>query len=527
MKRTKREQLEIFYDEQVWDHQTLDEFIQEKVRQYPEKIALIDREFEFTYQEMYDEINHFAYKFYQDGIKPDDKVLIQLPNCFEFIFVLFALFKIGAIPVLALATHRKVEIKGVLEASGAVAYIAKDKYLGFSYSQLINEIEGELGCQINQYILGNSKQYKNFYSANRNDYDYRYSEELIKPSYNNTALLLLSGGTTGIPKLIPRRHCDYIYVAKQCAQRCGLDEHSTYLVALPIAHNFPLGCPGIIGTLAVGGTIVICSVTSPDEIFPLIDEQDITHLALVLSLAKMCLDYQKDNDEDDISSLKLIQVGGALLDSFTAQKIEEQFECKLQQVYGIAEGLICMTDKQDGNEVTYHTQGTPISEYDEIKILDDSGKEVQQGEYGELYVRGPYTIYNYEHAPHIKCVDDDMYFMTGDKVKQQPDGNFRVVGRIKEMINKSGEKILPNELEDVILGHPNVDEVKVIGVPDEVVGEKICVCIKENTNINLNELRNYLQQQGIANFKLPDLIKKVPVWPLTTFGKIDVNRLKE
>ncbi|MHB2122962.1 AMP-binding protein [Staphylococcus lugdunensis] len=94
MKRTKREQLEIFYDEQVWDHQTLDEFIQEKVRQYPEKIALIDREFEFTYQEMYDEINHFAYKFYQDGIKPDDKVLIQLPNCFEFIFVLFALFKI-------------------------------------------------------------------------------------------------------------------------------------------------------------------------------------------------------------------------------------------------------------------------------------------------------------------------------------------------------------------------------------------------------------------------------------------------
>nr|MDK7246195.1 AMP-binding protein [Staphylococcus lugdunensis] len=255
MKRTKREQLEIFYDEQVWDHQTLDEFIQEKVRQYPEKIALIDREFEFTYQEMYDEINHFAYKFYQDGIKPDDKVLIQLPNCFEFIFVLFALFKIGAIPVLALATHRKVEIKGVLEASGAVAYIAKDKYLGFSYSQLINEIEGELGCQINQYILGNSKQYKNFYSANRNDYDYRYSEELIKPSYNNTALLLLSGGTTGIPKLIPRRHCDYIYVAKQCAQRCGLDEHSTYLVALPIAHNFPLGCPGIIGTLAVGGAI--------------------------------------------------------------------------------------------------------------------------------------------------------------------------------------------------------------------------------------------------------------------------------
>lgn len=120
-----------------------------------------------------------------------------------------------------------------------------------------------------------------------------------------------------------------------------------------------------------------------------------------------------------------------------------------------------------------------------------------------------------------------MYFMTGDKVKQQPDGNFKVVGRIKEMINKSGEKILPNELEDVILGHPNVDEVKVIGVPDEVVGEKICVCIKEDTNINLNELRNYLQQQGIANFKLPDLIKKVPVWPLTTFGKIDVNRLKE
>ena len=525
LKMNKRQQLEDYYDQYVWKHQTLDEFIVEKAQRYAKNIAIIDEDIEITYEDLIVEIENYACEMQVNGLKKGDKVLVQLPNCIEFIIIIFALFKIGAIPILALATHRKNEIKGIIQKSDAVAYIAKKYYLGFLYEPFIEEIEIEINCKLDKYILESTKHYKNFYSKTRNDYVYQLNAEQ-QERYKETALLLLSGGTTGIPKLIPRRHCDYIYAAEQSAKRSLLGEDAIYLVALPMAHNFPLGCPGIIGTFSVGGTVVICNITSPDEILPLIEEQKVTHTALVPSIAKLCIDFHKQYSVYDISSLKLVQVGGAPLDTYTSMQIEEQLDCVLQQVYGIAEGLISMTSPTDYKDIIYETQGTPISEYDEIKIVDEQDEEVDEGNCGELLVRGPYTIYNYFNAPHMYCVDKDMYFKTGDKVCKQHNGCYRVVGRIKEMINKSGEKILPNELETILLTHKQIKDVKVIGLKDDRVGEKICVCVDKNANVSIHELRKYLKQQGIADFKLPDCLKKVNDWPLTSLGKIDVKKLK-
>ncbi|HDD0428227.1 TPA: AMP-binding protein [Staphylococcus aureus] len=526
MENHKIIELEKYYDENVWKHKTLDEYLEGKVEQYSKNIAVIDGDIEITYEELSEEINNYAIEMQRDGIKENDKVVIQLPNCLEFIFVIFALFKIGAIPVLTLAKHRKIEIKGIIENSKAVAYIAKSNYLGFSYEEFINDIEAEIDFNLKKYILGPTQEYKNFYKLNRNDYVYQLEECLDKARYKSMGLLLLSGGTTGVPKLIPRRHCDYIYVAEQCAKRCLFDENVKYLATLPIAHNFPLGCPGIIGTFSVGGTVVICKITSPDEMFPLIEERKVTHMALVPSIAKLCIEFYKYDSDYDINSLKMIQVGGALLDLYTAKDIEDKFGCILQQIYGIAEGLICTTEATDSKEIIYETQGKPISEYDEIKIVNEFGIEVDDGEFGELLVRGPYTIYNYYNARQIGCVDEELYFMTGDKVCKKTNGRYKVVGRVKEMINKSGEKILPIELESILLEHSLVDEVKVIGLQDDVLGEKICVCLKSKEDISLHEVRTYLKTKGLAEFKLPDIIKKIDEWPLTSFGKIDNKKLK-
>lgn len=526
MNNILKKELENFYDQEVWGNYTLDEYLEEKSKLYPQNLAIIDGDIKITYETLTKVIKNYANRMVSDGIKEGDTVIVQLPNCLEFVFVIFALFKIGAKPVLTLANHRKLEVKGVIKNSQAVAYIAKSNYLGFSYENFIREIESEMNYKIKKYILGDTNEYKNFYNLKRNDYFYQ--QEFIHSinHYKDTALLLLSGGTTGIPKLIPRRHCDYIYVAEQSAKRCLLDENTIYLASLSMAHNFPLGCPGIIGTFSVGGTVIICNVTSPDEIFPLIEDNSVTHTALVPSVAKMCIDFYKNNPDYNISSLKLIQIGGSLLDSYTGKEIVETLKCTLQQVYGIAEGLICMTSPKDEDEIIYETQGTPISEYDEVKIVDENGNEVAEGEFGELYVRGPYTIYGYYNAPNIKCVDDNMYFMTGDKVCKYKNGRYKIVGRIKEMINKSGEKILPSEIENLLLTHNHIDDVKVIGIEDEIVGEKICVCLKNETNLNIIELRTYLKNHGLAEYKLPDCIKTVKEWPLTSFGKIDIKKLK-
>lgn len=263
-----------------------------------------------------------------------------------------------------------------------------------------------------------------------NDNNYIYQK--IEVDYKNIGLLLLSGGTTGIPKLIPRRHCDYLYVAKKTSIRSGMDRSSIYLAALPMAHNFPLCCPGILGTFAVGGKVVVCEVTSPDEILPLIEEEKVTITGFVPAIANICMDYLQYEDYD-LSSLKILQIGGSVLEPWLAEKIEETFNVKLQQIFGIAEGLILTTSIDDDEKTVWQTQGKPISEHDEILIVD--------------------------------------------KARKLKDGNYQIAGRIKEIINRAGEKITPLELEEILLTYDCINSVQVLGVPDKLHGEAIAVFI--------------------------------------------------
>lgn len=517
--------LEKFYAENVWKHMTLGELLTTRSEKYGEKIAIIEGERKVSFKEFEEITNRYANGFLKEGFMKGDKILLQFPNSIEFIIIAFALFKIGVIPIMALPAHRKTEIKGIIEISKAKAYIAKDKYLGFSYVGMIREIINENKLNLNVFIVGENEEFRNFDEIETD----KFKEKVINLDYRDIGLLLLSGGTTGIPKLIPRRHCDYIYVAEYAGKRCRLNEESIYLAALPIAHNFPLGCPGILGTLFYGGTIVICPNTSPDEIIPLIEKENVTITGLVPTMANMCIEFL-DMEEYDISSLEIIQIGGSVLDHITAEKIEKGFSCKLQQIFGIAEGLISTTSLDDDDSIVYRTQGKPISEYDDVLIVDEEGKELPIEEYGELIVRGPYTIYGYYNLEEINktCITEDCYFKTGDKARKLKNGNYQIVGRLKEIINRAGEKITPTELEKILLTHDKIEEVQVVGIPDQILGEKIGVFVLAGDNeITLNEIRTFLKEHGVAHFKLPDLVKKVEAWPLTSVGKISKETLRK
>lgn len=520
-----KEKLEDFYDKEVWNHLSLGDFLTKVSEKYGEKIAIVEEDNKYSYKDIEIISKKYAKGFLREGFKRGDKIVLQLPNSAELIFVIFALFKIGVVPIMSLPAHRKTEISGIIELSEAKAYIAKDRYLGFSYVNMIREIIGENNLDIKVFIQGDNEEFRQLTEMKEDE----PIEDNESVDYKELGLLLLSGGTTGIPKLIPRRHCDYLYVAEYSGLRCGLNEESIYLAALPMSHNFPLGCPGIMGTLFYGGKIVICPTTSPDEIIPLIEEERVTITGLVPAMANMCIEFL-EMDEYDISSLKLIQIGGSVLDHITAKKIERGFSCKLQQIFGIAEGLISTTSLDDDSETIYNTQGKPISEYDEALIVDEEGKELPVEEYGELIVRGPYTIYGYYNLDEINktCITEDCYFKTGDKARKLKDGNFQIVGRLKEMINRAGEKITPTELEEILLTHDKIEEVQVVGIPDQILGEKIGVFVLAGDNeITLNEIRTFLKEHGVAHFKLPDLVKKVDAWPLTSVGKISKETLRK
>src|SRR5439155_21812384 len=225
----------------------------------------------------------------------------------------------------------------------------------------------------------------------------RAAADAEPPDAADGALLLLSGGTTGLPKLIARTHDDYAYNFSASAEVCRLGADSVYLVALPAAHNFPLACPGMLGTFSVGGRVVMTASAKAEDTFARIEAEGVTITALVPTLVIRWLDAP-ERARFDLSSLQVLQVGGARLNPETARRVGPELGCRLQQVFGMGEGLLNYTRLDDPDEIVIETQGRPLSPADEVLVVDTDGDPVADGEPGELLTRGPYTIRGYYRA---------------------------------------------------------------------------------------------------------------------------------
>ncbi|MCG7409839.1 salicylate synthase [Paenibacillus sp. ACRRX] len=505
-----------------WEPRTLGQQLRAWAERYQSRIAVVEENVSLTYRDLDHKVDELASGFVHLGIKKGDNVVVQLPNRISFMLTCFALFRVGALPIMALPAHRESELDGIFILAKPVAYIIPTTYLGFDYTQMADKL-AQKHPSIKFIVTDGISQN----GVNLADISMP-SIELESPSYRDTALLLLSGGTTGTPKLIPRTHTDYIYNAKAAAERSGLNADSVYLAVLPIAHNFPLCCPGILGTLSVGGKVVMCQTTSCEEAFPLIAKERVTITALVPAIVQLWLEVLEWDRSSDISSLKVLQVGGSMLDPTVANRIMTEMTCKLQQVFGMAEGLICCTSLTDSDAIIQSCQGRPLSAHDEIRIVDENGEPVADGAYGELLVRGPYTISGYYRAPEQNRSDftADGYYRSGDKARITPEGNIQIGGRIKEQINRAGEKIMSSEVESYLRLHPAIKDAAVITLPDPHLGEKSCAYLMtDNEDLGLVDIYTFLNEMGVARYKMPDQIKLIHAWPLTSVGKVDKRKL--
>ncbi len=344
------------------------------------------------------------------------------------------------------------------------------------------------------------------------------------------ALFLLSGGTSGPPKLIPRTHADYAYQLRASAALCGVGPHSRYLCALPMGHNFALACPGVLGTLRAGGTAVLAPAPTPEECFPLIERAGVTVTSLVPPLVPLWLDAAEWTDSD-LSSLALLQVGGSRLDPATAERVADGLGCALQQVYGMAEGLLNFTRPGDPEEEVLHTQGRPLSPADEVRVVREDGTDAAPGEVGELYTRGPYTLRGYYRADALNRLrfTEEGYYRSGDLVRRTAAGNFEVVGRTNDVVNRGGEKVPCQEVEEHLLADPRIVSAAVVALPHPLMGEQTCACVvfRDEAELTLRQVQAVLRERGVAAYKLPDRLVALPGMPLTGVGKIDKRALRE
>jgi 2,3-dihydroxybenzoate-AMP ligase len=303
------------------------------------------------------------------------------------------------------------------------------------------------------------------------------------------------------------------------------------LLVLPIAHNLPLACPGIQGYFFVGGTVVLHANTRPNEMFDLIQKHGVTHLKVVPALLIRLI-----NDPSiglyNLDTVRLIQSGGQRMQPEVRLRTRELFRnAFVQENFGMSEGLLMFVRSSDPDIVKMETCGRPVCADDEVILIDDEGNEVPDGEVGELACRGPYTLRGYYGVPEYNArqFTPEGFYRSGDLMRKHPSGNYVVEGRKKDLINRGGEKISAEEVENLILMHPAVVNVACVPMPDPMMGEKMCayVILKPGARLELAELVDFLKAQEIARFKMPERLELVNDFPVSTFGKVSKKALGE
>ncbi|WP_462164673.1 (2,3-dihydroxybenzoyl)adenylate synthase [Pseudoalteromonas xiamenensis] len=517
-----------------WTDEELSLILERQVRDNANGVAIIDGTREKTYACLDKASTQLAGYLHAQGVRAGDTAIIQLPNCYEFYVVFFALQKLAVLAVNALMNHNQVELLQYAEALNPTLVIADAKHPLFGTNDFTQTLQAKANNLQHVLLNGPSNWARNLVEKLHASACINHHAALPFRKHNadHVAFFQLSGGSTGTPKLIPRTHNDYFYSVRQSVDVCQWSPSTRYLCALPAAHNFPLSSPGALGVFYAGGTVVCAPDPSPSSCFPLIERHRVTWTALVPPAATLWLD-SKERCHADLSSLDVIQVGGAKLSAAVAARLEEELGVLLQQVFGMAEGLVNYTRLDDDAWTRHHTQGRPMSDADRVQIVDEHNQPVAVGETGLLTTKGPYTFRGYLNAPvhNLLAFTPDGFYRSGDLVKQTASGYLIVEGRDKDQINKGGEKIAAEELENHFLAHPAVHDCAVVAMPDTLLGERICAFIVKREQdaepVSRASLARYIRGVGLANYKIPDRIEFVDVLPKTNVGKVDKKALRE
>ncbi|MFI9503024.1 AMP-binding protein [Nocardia sp. NPDC052566] len=506
----------------------------EWAEEYGRKVAVRDGARVLSYHELAYRADALGYVMATRGLGPGARVLFQLPNGWELVVALLACQRIGVAPILTLTAHRAHDLARIAEIVDISAIFTVDSYKGHDHQADAVGIAQRAGRACPVFVAGASLRASSIDLWRACDYSAADIEPIRRaldrraPAIDDDAVVLLSGGTTGRPKLVPHTHRDYAFAFTACAAASGVDDSTIFLAVLPVSHNFSLASPGILGVLDAGGTVVLGRSPSPDPAFEAIGRHAVTMSAIVPAVARRWLEYAESSTSAvrrSLSTLRVLQIGGAVTPPDLAARVEAELDVTVQQVYGMSEGLVCMTALDDPAEIKHHTQGTPVGAGDEVRIAGD-------GAIGEVLTRGPSTVRGYLLGPARvggPAFTGDGWYRTGDLARKRSDGRIEIAGRIKDLVNRGGEKISVVEVETLLLGLTGVTNAAAVSLPHPELGECVgaaLVCAADTT-VDLVDVRKYFAEHGIAAHKAPDAVFVVDGIPTTGMGKVDRTALRE
>lgn len=514
-----------------WKDQPLGEVMRQWMRAHADRVA-IRHPVRWTYAELDARAERLARNLFALGIGPRTRVVVHLPNVPEFVELYLALQYLGAIPLMALPAHREHEIAHYVEFIEADAYAIPASFGSFDFLEFARKIKTGSPHLRHVLVAGGAPGDEGFVSitelAEREPELPLSALDALDLDPEDPCVCQLSGGTTGIPKVIPRSHNDYAYNSHLIGSVNDIRPDDVLLVAAPIGHNFPLASPGIQAFFEWGASIALVTTPRASEALPVIESCRVTHLEVVPAMITAWLNDVRLEDHDR-SSVRVINSGGQKYQRETKLRSEAAFpNAKVQEVFGMAEGLLMISRLDDPDEVRHETVGRPICPDDEVFLVDGSGEPVPEGEIGELICRGPYTLRGYFKAPEVnaRAFSPDGFYLSGDLLRLHPSGNYVVEGRKKDLVNRGGEKISAEEVEDMLLSHPRVTMASCVPMPDPVLGERMCAfVVPRGEPPTLGELTMHLTARGLARFKHPERLEIVDELPLSPFGKVQKNVL--
>lgn len=517
----------------LWGSLTLPAQLARVMRAHADRTALIAEEGSLTYGELDQRTERMAAGLLQTGLRPGDRVLLQVSNRLESVVAWYALLKAALVPVATLVPHREHEIGAISAQCGARAHLVEAglpfDLVAFgervatghpSLSHLLTiGATSATGATVMMETLGAGL------SASRASGIVAAAQAETGP--DDLAALQLSGGTTGTPKLIPRQHAEYWYNASAYAERLGWTSGTRVAHLIPVVHNAGITC-AVHAAAAVGATLVL-GTPDPAQFVPLLgragaDAALIGHGHFSALAAPGALDA--------MPALRQVILSGT--------KVPDMLFCELErrgiwpgQLFGMGEGLFCVSSLDDPREARLRTVGTPLSPLDEVRLLEPgTEREVAPGEIGELCCRGPYTIRGYYRAPEHNAVafTSDGFYRTGDLARWGRYGgrsHLHIEGRIKDVINRGGEKINADEVERLLMAHPVITQAAVVAMPDPRLGERACAFLVASEYLDVPALQEHLAALGVAKFKWPERVILVDELPRTNVGKVDKVRLRQ
>ncbi len=501
---------------------------------YPDKTGLVDGVGRWTYAELREKVDRLAIGLMKLGIRPRDWVLLQFPNWHEYVLAFFAMQKIGALTALLIPRHSASEINHIAALTKPVAWIVPERYGKIDYEPVIDAVVRE-NPQIEHVIQvraargGRYATLEDLIEAGVPTEENLKALEERRPDPGEVSHIMPTGGTTGLPKASVRTHNSYITNVEYHSRAWEVTSSDTLMVVTPVGHSMAMHW-GIGAAFLNYAKLVLLDSTGAEDICEWVQKERVTAIPSVPALIARMLGLEH-LDKYDLSSLKKISLGGAPSTREMLIAAGENLKCLVINAFGSSEGTNISTRLNDSLDVILGSVGRPACPYDTIKIIDEAGNEVPPDVEGELVSKGPGVFTGYFKSPeeNSQIFTGDGFFKTGDRARKDGAGNITITGRIKDIINRGGEKISALDIENRLTAHPEIDEAAVVGMPDAVLGERICAYVKmrpEGT-LSFEEIVAFLKSGGASVQQLPERIEFVGELPMTKVGKVDKKTLRE